>query len=213
MVIYCDGKQSEQETCCDIPGGPVSASDSQTHTHTHLYSHLVMSSRRICKHITWIIRQKHMLSNSTSTIKVFVFSPWWRWWWRGIFIVQCPEFHTHNLEPLCNPFRLRFLSLSFFHNTFGLFPFPRSLSLLTQCEQSLATEAPPVPLPTPKPTSAEQKKPAVVNCSCPAGERVRLPGQRSRWWTPMFNTQKNWILALWCCTATKLIYSTWERKD
>uniref|UniRef100_A0A8C2H5K8 Collagen alpha-1(XVI) chain n=1 Tax=Cyprinus carpio TaxID=7962 RepID=A0A8C2H5K8_CYPCA len=22
MVIYCDGKQSEQETCCDIPGGP-----------------------------------------------------------------------------------------------------------------------------------------------------------------------------------------------
>uniref|UniRef100_A0A9J8BVF4 Collagen alpha-1(XVI) chain n=1 Tax=Cyprinus carpio carpio TaxID=630221 RepID=A0A9J8BVF4_CYPCA len=68
MVIYCDGKQSEQETCCDIPGGP--------------------------------------------------------------------------------------------------------------CEQSLVTEAPPLPLPTPKPTSAEQKKPAAVNCSCPAGERgeTGLPG-------------------------------------
>ena len=42
-----------------------------------------------------------------------------------------------------------------------------------QCPKQVVTEAPPVLIPTPTPTSGEQKRGPEVNCSCPAGERVR----------------------------------------
>uniref|UniRef100_A0A3P8ZWY6 VWFA domain-containing protein n=1 Tax=Esox lucius TaxID=8010 RepID=A0A3P8ZWY6_ESOLU len=43
--------------------------------------------------------------------------------------------------------------------------------------QTVVTEAPPVEIPTPTPAGSEQKiGPEAVNCSCPAGERVRCIG-------------------------------------
>uniref|UniRef100_A0A4W5QME4 Thrombospondin-like N-terminal domain-containing protein n=1 Tax=Hucho hucho TaxID=62062 RepID=A0A4W5QME4_9TELE len=42
------------------------------------------------------------------------------------------------------------------------------------CPKKVVTEAPPIEIPTPTPAGVEQQRgPQAVNCSCPAGERVR----------------------------------------
>lgn len=32
MMIYCDSKHAELETCCDLPNGPVSITGQQAHS-------------------------------------------------------------------------------------------------------------------------------------------------------------------------------------
>lgn len=39
MMIYCDSKHAELETCCDLPNGPVSLWGSVSHEKYDLFGH------------------------------------------------------------------------------------------------------------------------------------------------------------------------------
>ncbi|XP_016092618.1 collagen alpha-1(XXII) chain-like [Sinocyclocheilus grahami] len=177
MLIYCDGKQSEQETCCDIPGGPCEQSlvteapplplPTPKPTSAEQKKPAVVNCSCPAGERVRPSRSKVTLSKAGEppclTCKKFNIS---------LMIKESKLFTVYEQEKFDLQRMLIYCD--------GKQSEQETCCDIPggPCEQSLVTEAPPLPLPTPKPTSAEQKKPAVVNCSCPAGERgeTGLPG-------------------------------------